>query len=121
MNNIKKYINQMHFQVINDNLKEILVPHDKFYEFIELIYENGYRVVDITWWKHRLLEDRSDDKESMGGVLDINDNSFYWAETIYTKSFDDANSKQTIMDYYNECCKNSDFILLLPSVFIKTF
>lgn len=66
---------------------DILICKKDFIADIETLYHNGWEVIDITWWKHKLIKDNGTDDNAGGGVRDDGNSEYYWAETIYYKSF----------------------------------
>jgi|GEM_PF-2338060 len=65
----------------------------------------GCFVIDISWWKHRKINDVCDGI-SMGGYADISNEDYYWAETILEyKEFeivDLQKNLQEVIEYYNK-------------------
>ena len=119
MKKLSSYINENALQKIGCGFNDILIERDKFIPFTETVYQYGYVVTDITWWKHKTVGDTSDDCESMGGMVDFHNKAFYWAETIYCQYFDKDNTQQAIMNYYDDCCNNDKYHNLIPSLSIE--
>lgn len=83
------------------------------------MYHNGWEVIDITWWKHKLIKDNGTDDNAGGGVRDDGNSEYYWAETIYYKSFNMGETIDNIINYYNMCTNDCLFYDLIPAISIR--
>lgn len=98
---------------------DILICKKDFIADIETLYHNGWEVIDITWWKHKLIKDNGTDDNAGGGVRDDGNSEYYWAETIYFKSFNTGETIDNIINYYNMCTNDCLFYDLIPAISIR--
>jgi hypothetical protein len=88
---------------------EMIMSRQGFVSAVNELNAAGCHICDITWWKHRKIEDESDNI-SMGGPLDEKDKGYYWAETVIDgKDFeatDLSKNKEEVLVYYKNFIKD---------------
>lgn len=98
---------------------DILIDKEDFLTDIESLYCNGWEVVEISWWKHKLIEDGSIDNDAGGGVRDAANPEYYWAESVYYKCLKNGECIDDIISYYKSCIDSRPFYDLTPAISIK--
>lgn len=98
---------------------DILIRKEQFLSDINALYSSGYHVTDVYWWKRKRITDKEFDDVAGGGVKDEHDANFYWAETIFNKSFENRTDVNDVIAYYNDCIADSAFNDLTPSISVK--
>lgn len=101
-----------------NNHDDILIRKEHFLSEVNALYQNGYRVADISWWKHKKITDSAFDSITGGGVKDDANPDFYWAETIFCKNFANCADINDITSYYTDCISDCTFDDLTPSISI---
>lgn len=98
---------------------DILIDKEDFLTDIESLYRNGWEVVEISWWKHKLIEDGSIDNDAGGGVRDAANPEYYWAESVYCKCLKNGECIDKIISYYKSCIDSRPFYDLTPAISIR--
>ena len=111
---IKKYC----VQNIGIPYSDMIILRKNFIDAVTSFSELGYRIIEVSWWMHKEVDECIDDI-SMGGPVDKNSSRFFWAETIMEgKKFEteelNKNLKE-VVSYYYDFIKN-DKNVLYPAI-----
>ncbi len=108
---------------LGENGADILLPSTQVVNLLHAFSENGFLIIEMTWWEHR--KKGSISELSMGGPEDIRDKDFFWGESYEAAEFKCESLKLNVDDatfYYLECIKREVFnTRLIPAISVKLF
>ena len=104
-------------QSVGIGYADMIISRDNFVDAVNDFYTLGYRIMEVSWWKHNKIGEVLDNF-SMGGPIDKRNEEYFWGETNFNQNFENyywAENLEEVVRYFCDFTR-TDENDLFPSI-----